>query len=108
MAVIELVPCAMLANGPPWTNAGTPSIVCTRLGLTASRSSAAIAPTALEVGGGAPALPSARKPTTMRAEPLLQIVHAAREAQDRHHLARRRDVEAGLARHALACARRAR
>ncbi len=46
VAVIELVPCAMFANGPPWTNAGTPSVVCTRFGLIASRSSAAIAPTA--------------------------------------------------------------
>ena len=33
VAVIELVPWAMLANGPPWTNAGTPSVVCARFGL---------------------------------------------------------------------------
>ncbi len=46
VAVIVLVPCAMLANGPPCTNAGTPSVVCTRLGLIASLSSAAMAPTA--------------------------------------------------------------
>ena len=40
------VPCAMLAKGPPWTNAGAPSVVCTRFGLMAWLSNAAMAPTA--------------------------------------------------------------
>ena len=43
----ELQPWAMLANGPPWTKAGLPSSVCTRLGASASFSSAVIAPCAL-------------------------------------------------------------
>jgi hypothetical protein len=38
------------------------------------------------------------------AEPLLEIRDAVREAEDRHHLARGGDVEAGLARHALGAA----
>ena len=38
---------AILAKGPPWTNAGVPSSVWTRLGLSASLRSAAIAPCAL-------------------------------------------------------------
>ncbi len=46
VAVTLLQPWAMLANGPPWTMAGVPSSVCTRLGLSASFSSAAMAPTA--------------------------------------------------------------
>ena len=44
VAMIELQPWAMLAKGPPWTNAGVPSSVCTKLGLSASLSSAAMAP----------------------------------------------------------------
>ena len=36
----------MLANGPPCTSAGVPSRLCTRFGIRASRSSAAIAPSA--------------------------------------------------------------
>ena len=40
------VPCAMFANGPACTNAGVPSVVCTRFGLTASLRITAIAPVA--------------------------------------------------------------
>ena len=47
VARIELVPCAMLANGPPWRIAALPSRVCTRFGWIAAWSSAAIAPCAL-------------------------------------------------------------
>ena len=47
VAAMLLVPCAMFANGPPCRKAGTPSVVCTRFGLIASLSSAAIAPTPL-------------------------------------------------------------
>ena len=52
----ELVPCAMLPNGPAWTSTGEPSSVCTRLGFTASASSAAIAPGARSssIGMGRP------------------------------------------------------
>ncbi len=46
VAMMELQPCAMLAKGPPCTNAGVPSSVCTRLGLSASLSRAVIAPSA--------------------------------------------------------------
>ena len=49
VAMMELQPCAMLANGPPCTNAGVPSSVCTRLGLSASLSSAAMAPCGVQV-----------------------------------------------------------
>ena len=51
VAITELQPCAMLANGPPWTKAGVPSSVCTRLGASASLSSAVMAPCRLEVAG---------------------------------------------------------
>ena len=39
-------PCEMLAKGPPWTNAGTPSRDCTRLGHIASLRHVARAPVA--------------------------------------------------------------
>ena len=42
----ELQPCAMFANGPPCTNAGVFSSVCTRFGASASRRIAVIAPCA--------------------------------------------------------------
>ena len=47
VAITLLQPCAMLANGPPCTNAGEPSKVCTRLGASASFNSTDIAPSAL-------------------------------------------------------------
>ena len=43
-AMIELLPCAMFANGPACTSAGPPSSVCSRFGLIASRKSAAMEP----------------------------------------------------------------
>ena len=65
VAATLFVPWAMLANGPPCTNAGTPSIVCTRFGLIG---------VAQQRGHGADAAdlpavtgrPFGRKPTTMR------------------------------------------
>ena len=39
-----LQPWAMLANGPPCMKAGVCSVVCTRLGLSASRSRTVMAP----------------------------------------------------------------
>ena len=48
VATILLHPCAMFANGPPCTNAGVCSRVCTKLGFIASFNSAAIAPCAFK------------------------------------------------------------
>ncbi len=45
-ATSELLPCAMFANGPQWTNAGWPSSVCTRFGLIVSFRRTVIAPAA--------------------------------------------------------------
>ena len=47
VAMTVLQPWAMLANGPPWTNTGLFSKVCTKLGRSASFNKAAIAPWAL-------------------------------------------------------------
>ena len=44
MAFTELQPCAIFANGPPCTNAGFFSRVCTIFGLITSFKSAATAP----------------------------------------------------------------
>ena len=63
VATTVLQPCAMLANGPPWTNAGLPSKVCTRFGCRASRSSAESAPTASR-SRAVTVLPSLRRATT--------------------------------------------
>ena len=56
VARIELQPWAMLANGPPWMNAGVNSVVCTRLGRIASFRIAAIEPVTpiSEAGTGSP------------------------------------------------------
>ena len=43
-ATIELLPVAMLPNGPVWTSAGVFSSVCIKLGLIASRRMTAIDP----------------------------------------------------------------
>ena len=45
-ATSELLPWAMLANGPQWMNVGCPSSVCTRFGISACLSSTVIAPAA--------------------------------------------------------------
>ena len=47
VAMTELQPWAMFAKGPPCTNAGVPSKVCTKFGFNASFKSAVIAPAAL-------------------------------------------------------------
>ena len=91
----------MLANGPPWTSAGEPSIVCTRFGLIASLSSAVIAPAACRCAGG-DRLPVARVGDDDARQPLLEVGEVVGEAQDRHDLGRDRDVEAALAREAVA------
>ncbi len=100
VASTELQPCAMLANGPPWTKAGVPSSVCTRFGDSASLSSAVIGAVRLEVAG-AHRLAIAGIADDDVAEPLLEVVEVAGEAEDRHHLGRDGDVEAVLARKAV-------
>ena len=99
VATMLLQPWAMLPKGPPWTRAGAPSVVCTRFGRSASRSSAAMAPCGLEVAGidGLAAPIEAQQDAP---QPLLQVRVVAGQAQDGHHLAGRGDVEAVLARHA--------
>ena len=44
VAIIELQPCAILANGPPCIIAGVPSSVCTKFGLKASFNNSVKAP----------------------------------------------------------------
>ncbi len=76
VASTELQPCAMLAKGPPCTSAGVPSIVCTRFGWIASRSSAAIAPvtpSASAVTG----LPSAVSATSIRPSRCLRSIRSS-------------------------------
>ena len=61
----ELQPWAMLANGPPWMNAGLFSSVCTRFGISASFNRTVIGPGPLSCS----AVTSSRArvwPTTMR------------------------------------------
>ena len=100
MAITELQPWAMLANGPPWMNAGLFSSVCTRLGISASLSRTVIGPARLEVGRGHRA-PLAGVADDDLAEALLEVGKVLGEAEDRHHLRGDRDVEAVLAREAV-------
>ena len=60
-----LQPCAMFANGPPCRNAGTPSMLCTRFGIKASRSNAMSAPVTRN-SFAKTGSPSGVKPVTMR------------------------------------------
>ncbi len=65
VARMLLQPWAMLAKGPPWMRAGTPSRVWTKLGCRASRSRASMAPvtfSSLARTGS----PSKEKPTRVR------------------------------------------
>ena len=90
----------MLANGPPWMKAGLFSSVCTRLGASASLSSTVIAPCAfrsLAVTGFCSRVADDDVP-----QALLQILEGRREAEDRHHFGGDDDVEAVLARVAVA------
>ncbi len=64
-AMIELLPWAMFANGPQWTQAGPPSSVWRRFGLIASRRSTVIAP-ATPRSSVVTALPSRFVATTIR------------------------------------------
>ena len=102
-ATSELLPWAMLANGPQCTNAGWPSSVWTRFGLIVSLSRTVIAPAALQLLGGH-GLAVVRRADRDRAEPRAQVEEVARDGDDRHHLGRGGDVEAGLARIAVRAA----
>ena len=95
--MIELLPCAMFANGPAWTNTGVFSTVCIRVGLIASFSSTAIAP-AVRSSSAVTALPSWSRADDDPPESLAQVPEARGEREDRHQLAGHGDVEARLAR----------
>src|ERR1051325_11557477 len=97
VATTELQPCAMLPNGPQWMNAGPPSSVCTRLGLIASFKSRVMAPWALRSLARTGRL-SRVNPAEAGGEPLLQVIEAGRERQNRHDLRARNDDEPLLAR----------
>ena len=96
VAVTELQPWAMLANGPPCTNAGAPSRVCTRLGASASRSSGCHRAVGPEVARG-DRLRGAGVADHDVADPPLQVGPRLGEAEDRHQLGGDDDVEAVLA-----------
>ena len=100
VAITELQPWAMLANGPPCTNAGAPSRVCTRLGASASRSSAAIAPSAPR-SRAVTGCVAARVADDDVADAPLQVGPRLGEAEDRHQLRGDDDVEPVLAREAV-------
>ena len=103
VAITELQPWAMLANGPPCTKAGAPSSVCTRLGASASRSSAAIAPCAPEVARG-DGLRRAVVADDDVADAALEVGPGLGQAEDRHQLGGHHDVEAVLAGEAVGVA----
>ncbi len=99
-ARIELLPWAMLANGPAWTKAGPPSRVWSRFGLMASRSRTVIAPATLR-SSAVIGLPVGGRREDDPAEPRAQVVQVGREGEDRHHLRGDGDDELGLARDAV-------
>lgn len=103
VAMMELQPCAMLAKGPPCTNAGVPSSVCTRFGLRASFSSAGHGALRLEVAGR-DGLVVARVAHDDAGQALFEVGDGGGQAEDGHDLAGHRDVEAVLARHAMSLA----
>ncbi len=99
-AMIELLPWAMLANGPAWTKAGPPSSVWSRFGLIASRSRTVIEPATLEVLGG-DRRPVGRRGQDDPPEPGAQVEQVGGEGEDRHDLRADGDDELGLARDAV-------
>ena len=100
VAMTELQPWAMLANGPPCTSAGEPSSVCTRLGATRVLQQHRHRAVGLQVGGG-DVLAVARLRHDHLAEPGLQFRQVAGQAEHRHHFGGDGDVEPVLPREAV-------
>ena len=100
-ARIELLPWAMLANGPQWTNAGACSRVCSRFGLIASLEQDGHRAGDLEVlgGDGLAVLVVADDDPAERAR--AGRCRSRGQGEDGHDLGRHGDVEAGLAREAV-------
>ncbi len=92
-AMIELLPCAMLANGPACTKTGVFSVVWSSVGLMVSRSSTAMAPAVPRCLGG-DRLAALVEADHDPAEALAEVLEARGEAEDGHDLGRHRDVEA--------------
>ena len=95
-ATIDELPCAMLANGPAWTKHGVPSVVCIRVGLIASRMMTVAAP-AHRASSAVIALPVRAVAEDRLPDALAHVHEAVGQRQDRHQLARDRDVEARAA-----------
>ena len=91
-ARMQLLPWAMLANGPQWTKAGPPSRVCIRFGLRASLSRTAIEPATLR-SSAVIGVPSLRVARTIRPRRARRSLRSDREGEDRHDLGRDRDHE---------------
>ncbi len=106
-ATIELLPCAMLANGAPCIRHGWPSSVWIRFGLIASFSTVVIAP-AQRMSSAVTGLPSYVWPIVIEPSRRRRSAQVARQRQDRRHLGGGGDVEAGLARDAARPAAEAR
>ena len=102
-AMIELLPWAMLANGPAWTKAGPPSSVWRRFGFSASRSSTAIAP-ATPRSSAVTGCPVGPRREHHPSEPRPEILEIRREGEDGHHLRGDRDHEIRLPRDAVLAA----
>ena len=94
----------MFANGPQCIRHGWPSSVWIRFGLSASLRSTAIAPAAPRSSAVTGSAAVERVRDGDAAEPPAQVLQVARDGHDRHHLARRRDVEPALARVAVRAA----
>ena len=90
----------MLAKGPPWTNAGMFSVVPTRFGMRASRSSASNAPVAeMDLAVTGVAIVGEGKQRAIDAFP--QIFLVLSQAQHGHYLGSSGYVESRLAGHSL-------
>ena len=90
----------MFAKGPQCTNAGCPSRVWTRFGLSVSLSRTAIEPAACSCSA-VTGSPLVRVADGDRAQPGAQVLQVGCDGRDRHHLGRGGDVEAGLTRVAV-------
>ena len=96
-ATIELLPVAMLPNGPVCTSAGVFSRVCIRFGLIASLKMTAIEPATCS-SSAVTGVPDCGVADHDPAETSSEILEAGTQRQRGHHLRSRRDVEARLAR----------